>query len=134
MIKIITSLIFIPLVLSALEIKDIMKSINKINSSNKIKQTIDYNVYDPFLTAEPILNIKKSYLKNKVTKNPIILQTILNNKAFIDGKWYNNGDKIREFKVESINSDSVILSKNSIRRVLRFKIADSILKVKEQKK
>jgi len=133
MMKIITYLMILTLSLSAIDITDIIESIEKMNTSAKIPKTIEYDLYDPFSGTNPILNDEKNKIKktNNIVE-AITLQTILNNRAFIDGKWYNEGDKVREFKIETINSDSVVLVQNSKKTTLRFKMIESILEMKEQ--
>ncbi len=119
----------------SIEIDNIISSIEKMNTLNKIPQTIPYKVYDPFSNAKPILNTKSKSI-NSITPSvePISLQTVLNNRAFIDGKWYNCGEKVRDYKVKFIGSDSVVLVKDSKEITLRLKMVNSILTMKEQKK
>jgi len=134
MIKKAILMIFSSIVLYAIEITDIIDSIDKMNSSVQIPKKIEYNVYDPFSSAKPILNTKhNTKLKTNIILQPIILQTILNNRAFVDGKWYNKGDKVRDYKIEMVNSDSVILVKNFKKTIIRIKKIERILKMKEQK-
>jgi len=134
MIKKAILMIFSSIVIYAIEITDIIDSIDKMNSSVQIPKKIEYNVYDPFSSAKPILNTKhNTKLKTNIILQPIILQTILNNRAFVDGKWYNKGDKVRDYKIEMVNSDSVILVKNFKKTIIRIKKIERILKMKEQK-
>jgi len=133
MIKIITFLMICSLSLLAIDITSIIETIDKMNTSTKISKKIEYDLYDPFASAKPILNKKENTLdKTGGILSPIILQTILNNRAFIDGKWYNEGDKVREYNIETINSDSVVLRKKMKKTTLKLKMIESILRMKEQ--
>ena len=133
MIKIITFLMICSLSLLAIDITSIIETIDKMNSSTKISKKIEYDLYDPFASAKPILNKKENTLdKTNDIFSPIILQTILNNRAFIDGKWYNEGDKVREYNIETIDSDSVVLRKKMKKTTLKLKMIESILRMKEQ--
>jgi len=135
MIKGIILLMILSLSLFAIDITDIIDSIERMNSSTKIPKKIEYNIYDPFSDAKSILIVKNNNDK-KISSSlkPIILQTILNNRAFIDGKWYNEGDEIRKYKIKSIGSDSVVLVKNAINTTLRLNMIESILEMKEQER
>ena len=135
MIKIYFYLIFFAMSLFAIEIEGIIKSIDKINSSVKIPKKVQYDLYDPFSSAKPILNTKNDLNNNIVSvKKPLILQTILNNRAFIDGKWYNEGDKVRHYYIKSINSDSLVLSQGKKIKTIRLTKIKNILNMKEQER
>ena len=135
MIKTVIFLISFSLSLFAIDIADIIDSIDRMNTSAKIPKKVQYHVYDPFSGAKPMVDSKNNTLeKTSIVIEPVILQTILNNRAFIDGKWYNKGDKVREFELVAINSDSVVLMKNSKKTILRLKIIENILEMKEQEK
>ena len=77
MMKIITYLMILTLSLSAIDITDIIESIEKMNTSAKIPKTIEYDLYDPFSGANPILNDEKNKIKktNNIVE-AITLQTI----------------------------------------------------------
>lgn len=64
---------------------------------------------DPFMLETEKQKIKKDDA-NSTTLAPVYaLQGIINNKANINGIWYNIDDKINEYKLKQINSDSVVL-------------------------
>jgi len=134
MMKFIIYWMIFSLSLFAMDISNIIDSIDRMNTSAKIPKKIEYNLYDPFSSVKPNLNTKNDTSEKIATiLEPIILETILNNRAFIDGKWYNKGDKVREFKLITINSDSVVLIKDLKKTTLRLKKIENILKMKEQK-
>jgi len=124
-------------IVSATDIEDIIKSIQKINSDKAIKipKSIKYDIYDPFSSAKPILNAENKQQKKQTNElSPIILQTTLNHRAFIDGKWYNKGEIVRGYKIQKISKDSVVLVKHSKIKVISIYSVKNILEMKEPKK
>jgi hypothetical protein len=65
-------------------IEEIAANINKIKTSNILSPRIEYELYDPFATAKPILKEKKVIHKSK--PKAIDPQTILNGEVFIEKK------------------------------------------------
>ena len=57
---------------------------------------------------------KKTIKKRK----GLILSTVINTSAMINGKWYKVGDKISGYKVSKIDSTSVLLTKKSKKLLL----------------
>jgi len=49
------------------------------------------------------------------------LKAILNKAAFIDGKWYKQGDKLGSYKVGSVSSNSVVLKSSNGNKKLSLK-------------
>ena len=92
--------------------------------------------YDPFIQTKKIF-IKKRDLKvatkpsPKIT--PLTLITILNDRAFINSKWYKKGDKLYGYKIVYIGDDKVILKKESKIKYLQIKKTKNILKVEKRK-
>ena len=127
-------LLLIASLLSAMQISDIIKTIDKLNDLTAISSKLDYEVYDPFASAKPILKTKNISKKTLKHSNPIVIQTILNNRVFISGKWYNVGDKVRDFKIQNIRSDSIELSKDATIKIIRLDATKSILKTKGLKR
>lgn len=123
-------LLLVASALSAIEITNIIQTMDKLNSSDKISSSLDYDVYDPFATAKPILKTKNIEVKELSTSTPIVIQTILNDRVFISGEWYNAGDKIRDFKIKDIKSDRIELVKNRTIKVITIDAIESILKMK----
>ncbi len=113
-----------------IEINDISEKIAKINSSVKKNQKLDYKVYDPFATAKPILKIKKIVKKSKIY-HPITVEAILNNKAFIENKWYSVKDKIRGFKIISIKKDGIMIVKNNKKSLIKLRGVGNMIQIKE---
>ncbi len=92
--------------------------------------------YDPFMQTKKIF-IKKRDLKvatkpsAKIT--PLTLITILNDRAFINSKWYKKGDKLYGYKIVYIGDDKVVLKKDNKVKYLQIKKIKNLLKVEKQK-
>ncbi|CAA6809032.1 MAG: Unknown protein [uncultured Sulfurovum sp.] len=81
-------------------------------------------------TVNPfILNVpKKTILTEKIEEAVIIapkeivyeLKAILNKAAFIDKKWYKQGDSIGKYTVGYISSKSVVLKNSAGNKVLKI--------------
>jgi len=78
--------------------------------------------YNPFLKAKKLIikkeNIqtfkvkkKRKIVKKRVVEKLPVLVGIFNKKAFIDGKIYKVGEKIKGYRVVAINDDNVFLKK-----------------------
>jgi chorismate mutase len=118
----IISIIIFPLLLesASLSHNEIAKMVSKIKDErgginlDKLNSTPNpFDIYIPPQVEEVVKEIKKvEKPKTEFKPKPIIIYTItaiLNNKAFINKKWYGVGDKIGEFKVISIGKDYAIL-------------------------
>ena len=103
-----------------IDVNQISKKIDVIKNSTKITAKLDYDIYDPFATAKPILKHKKK--KKTVKKRKIHIKTILNNRVFINRRWYNVGEIIYGYKIKSINSNYIVVLKHGERkRVYKYK-------------
>jgi len=118
-----------------IKINNIAPKINTLKNSVKISETIDYDVYDPFLTAKPLLIKEKKVIKKKIKQvikqNPIIIQTILNNKVLIHNKWYGAGDKVHGIRIKSIRKDAIIVIKNNRWTKINLRKNRNIITTKE---
>ena len=85
--------------------------------------------YDPFKKGQEV--IQKIFNK-KLQDNTLYVTSILNNRVFINSRWYRVGDKVNGYKIIQIKEDS-ILAKNS-KKVLKFGIKrrDNIVKVEDK--
>lgn len=88
--------------------------------------------YNPFMSEETMaeLGTKPQSTEDKSLK----LLSVMNQKAFISGKWYGVGDRIENGKVSRINPSSVEMIQGGKKSVLRFESAKSVLHVKDTNK
>ncbi len=120
---------------NGLDIKEIDQKLNTLAKRvTKIKDTDIKVSYDPFHPISKKTAVLKSVKKQKIhyTKNHRPkLTMILNEKAFIDGKWYKENDKISDFQIYKINQDTVFLKKRNKIIKLTLSKTESMLVTKE---
>jgi len=130
--KYIILIFFLPIIAFAnkLDLEKIVTKIKNLQNDTKISENVDYNVYDPFATAKPIL-IQKRKNRIKIHKNSsIIIQTILNKKVLVSGQWLKVGDKIQGAVIKTINKDNIVIFKNNKWMKVSFKRKKDIIKIK----
>lgn len=94
------------------------------------KTDIVYANYDPFEKG------KKVVLKTIEAKAPtkvLHVTTILNNKAFIESKWYKVGDSVKGYKIVQITANSVLTKKSGKIVKLGIKKSEKLLKIRDKK-
>ena len=106
LIYLIMALISTSLVL-AKEEDEILKILNK-TYKKRIVPYPNYDIYDPFQKAMPVIKKAKRVKIKPIPTKPKV-KAIINNSAYIDGKWREVGDNIRGYKLVKINSTSVVL-------------------------
>jgi hypothetical protein len=105
------------LLCGSLSSEEIVKMVSEIKKERKgISLATLENTGKPFIIREPKKKEKPSEVKKvaKVVRVEEIhtLKAILNKAAFIDGKWYKQGEKVGSYRVQKVSLDSVVL-KNS---------------------
>ena len=123
-------------VLTTLFSNELYKKLDYLIKNKKEKEVVILR-YDPFIyqVKKVVKKDKKAFvgtIKSKNTeKKRYNLVTIINKKAFIDGKWYKKGDYLDKYKVVKISYDGVLLKYKN--RSLKVGFADSkkIVKIRE---
>ncbi len=135
-------LFFILFTLSSLTANPIMidnisQTLDKIayEASQKNQENLTIH-YDPFYHDKKKTDLSKkikSRLKEtkQVDKKPLQLSMILNKKAFINGQWYKEKEKVARYLLEKVNQDSVILKKKNKIIILKLKMPNHLLLTKE---
>ena len=111
---------------SSLSSAEIVKMVAEIKKERKgISLAILEATGKPFLVKTP-----KKKETEKITEVGEILteeekiytlKAILNKAAFIDGKWYKQGDKLGSYKVGHVSSDSVVIKNTNGNKKLSLK-------------
>jgi hypothetical protein len=104
------------------------------------KEVRDIKVsYDPFNTNKTKFvkkaTKKSNSLKKVISKkqpSKLALSMIFNKKAFINGTWYKENEKLADYRITRINKDIVVLKKNNKYTTLKLPLSDSILITKEE--
>jgi len=112
-----------------LSIANIEKMVEEIKAKRTSRMKEDVNISSPFILVRQESNSTVRTFAPATAEKPVkfILGAIINDAAFIDGKWHRVGDEINGFKVMSIASDRVTLKQGERTVVLFFKKTKSIL-------
>lgn len=114
------------------DVSKVVEQVKSIKNLSKLSPNLDYRVYDPFATAKPILKEKKHKVWYKTTNKSIKIETILNDKVFIEKKWYATGDFIRGYKIKNIAKGNILLYKNGVYKKIYLKSSKNIVKIEEK--
>ncbi len=114
------------------ELSDKLDSLIK-NKTEKKVVVLKYNpFYKPAIKEEEIGNKKKALHVRTKKNDDFNLVAIINKKAFINGKWYKEGERIGKFKIKLIKKDSVVLFGDRKKLLLDFISDKKILKIREK--
>ncbi len=98
---------------------------------NEQEQTLSIPKYDPFKRAKPLLKRKKSG-RSAYKPLPSRLTAVLNDRAFINGRWYTKGESIPEGKLIKINPTSVYLKQGKKIKILPLKTSKNLLEISQK--
>ncbi len=79
---------------------------------------------NPFiLYVLPKKEVKTEVAKMKLAKKEIVygLKAIMNNRVFINGEWYKEGDRLGDYKIGNITTSSVLLKGSKGNKTLSLK-------------
>lgn len=86
--------------------------------------------YDPFFGKES--KSGNEIATASLIKEELRLLSIMNNQAFIRGRWYRVGDKIDDGKITNISINSVQIRFTTYTEILTFDKSKKILHVKDR--
>lgn len=115
-----------------IDVQKITQKIEKLKNF-KISKRLNYKVYDPFATAKPILK-KETIVRHIIARRAIVVETILNHKAFIDGSWHSSGGYIHGVKIIKVLHDGILVARGSKKVLIPLKKEKDIIKTKEYDK
>ncbi len=104
---------------------------------NKSEKSVEILKYNPFFTKKEMKQMdskKSNSIKQEKTVKKIDLKliTILDNKAFVGGRWIAKNDIIYGYRVKKILKNSVVLKSRKKEIVLKFRKTKEILKVRKK--
>lgn len=124
---------FITINLSSNELAWVDEQVKSIKPSREGISDIQISkLKDPFVSYKHSIKKRKTnntrstkhtqYKKKKTKTYKQIggfkLNAVMNNSAFINGKWYKLNDKIGRYKISRVNKTSITLSKNDKKIIL----------------
>lgn len=85
----------------------------------------------PFYLPSPgYIVTKKGKRIAKGKWRPLKLQVVLNKSAQINGRWYKEGERVRQYKIAGITTDSVLLQSKQKQLKLHIKAENPKIKLK----
>jgi len=90
--------------------------------------------YNPFMSEWMMESMKKGEPSTHAEVKELTLLSVLNQKAFISGKWYGIGDSIDDGKIVAIAHDTVRIKKGNTIKTLSLETSKRLLHVKDIKK
>ena len=106
----------------------------KYEANQKPRVTLDIK-YDPFYHDKKIVRTKNKNSTlpktRKIENQYLVLSMILNKKAFINGVWYRENQKVEQYMLDEVNQDSIVLKRKNKTIVLKLKTNDNLLVKKE---
>ncbi len=132
--KYISYIIMLSLCLQAVSLSQIKAKIKELKKTKDNNFTEIKIKYDPFCKIEKIIKLKKNKIvfPKRDKKHCLSLLAILNKRAFIDHKWYKNGDIMNEYKIIHIYNNRVVLKKRNRIMILKIKHRNKILNIQEK--
>ena len=98
-------------------------NIDKINTTNS---SLTKKITSSTNSTKNSLQATKQYYSS----SSFTLGMVINNSAYINGKWFKIGDKINNYKITKIAKSSVTLKQNSIIKVISIATKNNNLKFK----
>jgi hypothetical protein len=110
-------------------LEDKLSALSQFKKSTKVI-TLDYN---PFATQDVLEKLSHTDSAiEEAQKGPILL-SVLNDKAFISGKWYKVGEMMDGGRIEAIFPTYVRIKKGTQVQTLSFEKSKRLLHVKDIK-
>lgn len=87
--------------------------------------------YDPFIKSQGLMD---TAFENTMKVSSLQINSILNNKVYIESKWRSEGDEVQGYKIIKINQSDIVTSKDG--KLVKFELQPSttLLKVRKIEK
>lgn len=89
------------------------------------------HTYDPFYRTKPLIEKKKIFKHHDVPKKLEVI-AIMNKKAFIDNKWLEEGELVRDAKIIKITSETVYLKSSNKTIILDINKKKKLLGIRQK--
>jgi len=94
------------------------------------KEKVVHANYDPFQNGKEIV---MRTLETKIQTKALRVTTILNNRVFIDSRWYKLGDTVQGYKIMQITKNNILAKKSDKVIKLGIKKSQKLLKIRDKK-
>ena len=113
---------------------DVQKIGEKIDALKALDSSpkMAYRVYDPFKQAKPLLLEKSKKEVPKTEQQTLRLDAIMNDKAFINGKWLKEGDRILGSKIIRIKPYSILVRTGGKSRLIPLAKGRTLVTTKDK--
>ena len=112
------------------EAEDILKKFDTLKKFH-IPSAVEYGVYDPFKRAAPLVKRSGGGFAAHRRPAPIRLTAILNDMAFINGRWVRTGEYVGRYRIVRIGGTGVVLKSGNLTRIVPLGKRKRILKIEE---
>jgi hypothetical protein len=117
--------------IAELTVSQIEEMVKRIQSKRVSEYEIDFlKIPSPLEGVKKVVeeNLTKTVLLDNVADISFTLHAIMNDKAYVNEKWHNRGDKIQGFTLREIFDDHVVLKKD--RKTIKvFLVKDKSIKI-----
>jgi hypothetical protein len=119
-------------VYATMDVHVIAEKIDAFAADQSLSEHLEYKVYDPFKRAKPLL-AQKQKVAMKPHHKMFKVETILNNRAWVNGKWVQKGSIINGSKVVAVHKDAIIVRDDDREILIPVSRGKNLLRVKEIK-
>ncbi|MCJ7766432.1 MAG: hypothetical protein MUP09_10890 [Thiovulaceae bacterium] len=110
----------------------ISQTIDEILENSSHAAQIEMPSYDPFARVKPLLIKKMGKRAGTKVARPLHLVALLNNRAFINGQWYEKSDRLRGGRVVEVTQESATIAFGKKRTVLFLQKKENILETSKK--
>ncbi|WP_201352410.1 hypothetical protein [Hydrogenimonas urashimensis] len=116
---------------SGIDVGTIVKKFEKVGAW-RLPPTPDYEVYDPFKRAEPLMKKSGPRVPPKVRRTTIRVTAVMNDKAFVNGRWVGKGSRVGSYRIIDVRADGIVVKEGNKRLLLPLKRERKLLQIKDK--
>ncbi|MCF6201674.1 MAG: hypothetical protein L3J42_06090 [Hydrogenimonas sp.] len=106
----------------------LLQKLNRLDSF-KLSSKVPIKLYDPFKRAASLVKSKKRGYR-RASSLPRV-SALMNDKAFVNGRWVHVGETVAGFKIAEIKDSGVVLKKGKTVRYVPVTKNRRVLKIKD---
>ena len=117
----------IPLLAREADLQAILRIFKEVGAMD-LSPKPAYKIYDPFVRTQPLL-VKAKPVEAKPRAPLPKLYAIMNDRAYLDGRWVSPGDRVGPFRVLAIRDDGVEIERDGEKHFLTMSLSDRLMKL-----